>query len=71
MLLLETFETIGAIWLGMSAVGFFFLAVVDKPRRSSITAKGARLDELKMLLDSMRDLERPRDAQSHRARRRR
>jgi len=76
MLFLETVETIGAIWLGMSAVGFLYLAAIAKPRRSSITATGAPaadhpLDELKMFLHAMRESEQPRDAQFDRARRRR
>ena len=40
MPLLETIETIGAIWLGMSAVAFILFACFGKPRQSSVTAIG-------------------------------
>ena len=40
MLLLETVETIGAIWLAMSAVGFILFAIFGKPRQRSVTAIG-------------------------------
>ena len=40
MLLLETIETIGYIWLGMSAVAFILFAFFGKPRQLSVTAIG-------------------------------
>ena len=40
MPLLEMIETIGAIWLAMSAVAFILFACFGKPRQSSVTAIG-------------------------------
>ncbi len=40
MLLLEMIETIGAIWLAMSAVGFILFAIFGKPRQRSVAAIG-------------------------------
>ena len=52
MLLLETVETIGAIWLAMSAVGFILFAIFGKPRQSSVTAIG-RPDSAESSAESM------------------
>ena len=40
MPLLETVETIGALWLAMSAVGFILFAIFSKPVQRSVTAAG-------------------------------
>ena len=52
MLLLETVETIGAIWLAMSAVGFILFAIFGKPRQRSVTAIG-RPDSAESSAESM------------------
>ena len=47
MLLLETFETVGGIWLGLSAVAFIFAAAFFKTRQKSAAIDvTARRDEL-------------------------